>query len=922
MTETKKSSPHVAVSPAGMPKFVAVMKTPASHMIVSRTLAVMLVLLFVAALPAGASLNLRLTKLYSNQVTMKLSKGYLNDDVDTIISTGTDPYFQTRGLSRSLESSEVYLSFDYMSSADVRDLQLFFGSPASEARSAHYGKIAKATTWTTCTIDISAARKNFSWGSAGEVLRLDFGYDAGVTIMLRHLRICRAGNDPWVPTTPMPTDLASIFRLGLPVFNIETVDHEEPTCDYVACPAGSMGAGIRNTTKVPGKLDIYFTDSITPDYSSGEYQQDVSGITFRIRGNTSAYTEKKPYKIKLQKKANLMLRGDNATYKDKDWVLLKDPNLLTLIGCRIGELMGLQWSPRCRYVNVMVNGDYRGMYLLMESVKRNKDARLNVGSDGYVFELDPYWWNEDGQYVNSKFTPSYNYTFKYPDWEDMDEAQTDYIQNVITTYENSVGQATYTKYIDVESFAAWLLGHDLFGTYDSGGSNMYFTKYDSSDTTLIRMANMWDFDSAEMLRDAWSNLHIHRFPQFFESQNKEFARKYVKKWNEIKGTFFTDILDFVDDFAASDEGKAFDNSIKYDNERWDYTNQGLAHEVEQTHNWFDRRKVWLPQAIATIDTAWFVKEQSLAMGGTIRIQAEDYCEGGKEVSYLSHNTTRGSYRADNEGVNMTSGDEYGNGWAIIDMGDGWSKNGLNLTRDEAIEQWGAWYNYTFNAEEDMEIVINLKAGVHWSSYGIISVYGSQSSIVGEPELTNWVKKYTASTLLLLDGEELKPNQTSHPVNTAVDKEAYTALLQDKSQWTANPADDNALWFYPNYNNMSSWASYYQKDVYGEPDNFTVNVSKGQHTICVKSLASQWLFDEMSLEGRQLNAIGKIHTAAFSLRADGTTIHIDLPTPGAVAEVFDFTGRRVYSGTDTAVDVGTPGVYIVRVAGQAKKILVR
>ena len=98
--------------------------------------------------------------------------------------------------------------------------------------------------------------------------------------------------------------LDDIISKGLPVLYIQTVDSEEPTCDYVSAPAGCMGKTIANATKVPGRMIIYQwldeMDSVL--YDSGDYEKDVSGMTIKIRGNTSAYYEKKPYKIKLQKK--------------------------------------------------------------------------------------------------------------------------------------------------------------------------------------------------------------------------------------------------------------------------------------------------------------------------------------------------------------------------------------------------------------------------------------------------------------------------------------------------------------------------------------------------------------------------------------------------------------------------------------------
>ena len=90
-----------------------------------------------------------------------------------------------------------------------------------------------------------------------------------------------------------------------------------------------------------------------------------------------------------------------------------------MIGLKVNDLMGLQWTPKYRFANVVFNGDFRGLYMLMESVERNADCRLNVDKQtGYIVELDAYWWKEK-VYAKASFEEPMNYTFKYPDEDDM-----------------------------------------------------------------------------------------------------------------------------------------------------------------------------------------------------------------------------------------------------------------------------------------------------------------------------------------------------------------------------------------------------------------------------------------------------------------------------------------------------------------------
>ena len=113
-------------------------------------------------------------------------------------------------------------------------------------------------------------------------------------------------------------DLGTIIGLGLPVVEISTQNGEEPSCEMVEHPEDCMGQGITNAKKVMGRLRII--DGEETLYDSGEYLEEGGGITIRIRGNSSAWADKKPYKIKLQKATDLLTRGDNNKYADKEWL--------------------------------------------------------------------------------------------------------------------------------------------------------------------------------------------------------------------------------------------------------------------------------------------------------------------------------------------------------------------------------------------------------------------------------------------------------------------------------------------------------------------------------------------------------------------------------------------------------------------------
>ena len=395
-------------------------------------------------------------------------------------------------------------------------------------------------------------------------------------------------------------ELSEVEHLLLPVLIVETIGHEEPTCDYVFAPEGAFGIGTTNNTKVPGR--VLLVEQGDTLFDSGPYVKNLSGMTIRIRGNTSAYySEKKPFKIKLEKKNDLLCRHDSAFY-DKNWALLRDGDdeLYTMIGNLVNQLVGMPYTPAYRYVNVVVNNDYRGIYMLTETIRRNADCRLNVSSQsGYIIERDAYWWNEA---ICFRTPMGMEFTFKYPDEDDVTEQQTDYIQSVVETMEQSIENGTYDQYIDVRSFAAWMLAHDLLGTNDSGGSNIYLSKYDDSDTTLLQMTTLWDFGSImhQQRRESFSGIHSDSFfyyPRLFSNENPAFLHAYKALWDELSPTVFDDIIAALSDFRSSPTATALQQSRPFEYERWNYTGSSVDNNITSAITWFSNRKRWMTAAI-------------------------------------------------------------------------------------------------------------------------------------------------------------------------------------------------------------------------------------------------------------------------------------------------------------------------------------
>ena len=389
-------------------------------------------------------------------------------------------------------------------------------------------------------------------------------------------------------------DIATVRQTGLWMVEIKTLNNEEPQGQPITHPVNPEVHNYIYTNKVPCRIIITAVNDTL--YDSGEYEKNVSGATIRINGNTTAYYSDElnmPYKLKLQKAADLLCRDDDR-FKDKDWRLLKDAmSLNTIVALKLSQIIGMEWTAQCVPCNVVINGDYRGCYLLIETVKRNNDCRIACDKQqGYIVERDPYWWKEEVYFCTHWYEKAntYRWTWKYPEDEDVTDEKTSYIRDYINAAEQSIINGNYEAFIDPLSFAKWLLTHDILGTWDSGGSNMFFKKYDETSNSRLEMPCVWDFDSSyEMGTGNFSRLHTSSnayFSTLLNSDNRTFANTYVWLWNEYKDVVKEEIIGFINQFALSDEAKALNTSRKLHSQRWKWNDMDVNADIQKVTEWF------------------------------------------------------------------------------------------------------------------------------------------------------------------------------------------------------------------------------------------------------------------------------------------------------------------------------------------------
>ncbi len=121
--------------------------------------------------------------------------------------------------------------------------------------------------------------------------------------------------------------------------------------------------------------DVYFKLTGNSKYKTGLYDGNAK---LRLRGNSTSGLDKRPFKVKLSDKANLLGISDGES---KHWVLLANAVDHTLMRNKLlfdfSGAIGTEYYTKSENVVLIYNGEYYGVYQLCEHV-RISDARIDI----------------------------------------------------------------------------------------------------------------------------------------------------------------------------------------------------------------------------------------------------------------------------------------------------------------------------------------------------------------------------------------------------------------------------------------------------------------------------------------------------------------------------------------------------------------
>ncbi len=298
------------------------------------------------------------------------------------------------------------------------------------------------------------------------------------------------------------------------------------------------------------------------------------------------------------------LINSGSEYSHKEWVLLNTGNSLNdFLGETISSNSNVEWVTHGIYINLILNGDYKGIYTLVEPVSQSTSRGL-VGEDGVIYENDVYFWNSDNIYfrLNSQMIQM-AYTFKYPKMDSSKDERLievhEYMQEFVDLLEDNDEKAW--EYADLDNFTSYMIAKDLIVDCDAVGSNIYYYVEDfySDDKSKLKIGPLWDFEwlgkivcyGEKYTSNDYSPQHNTAYLPFVD--NKEFIGAYWNKWEILSVDILDNIYSSIDDLY-SNQGEAINKSRYLNSLRWsDGSYQTIEDEISLAKDWLYKQVEFL-----------------------------------------------------------------------------------------------------------------------------------------------------------------------------------------------------------------------------------------------------------------------------------------------------------------------------------------
>lgn len=367
---------------------------------------------------------------------------------------------------------------------------------------------------------------------------------------------------------------------------------------YIDVASGSMTyIHAKKTHKETGVLRLYDADG------SQLYSGKLDKI--RGRGNSTWYEEKKPYNLTFSQEVDLL--GMGAAQK---WILLaeamNDLNIRNKIVCDFSAKVGLPYSPECEWVDLYLNGEYAGLYLLCEKNEIHPE-RVDISRTGsFLISMEgekelqeqkiPYVSLGTPQVLRMRYASMTDEQL-HQIWLRLSRA----LSNADGV--DPVSRKHWQELIDLDSWVKKYLIEEIFANPDGERVSQFFYMDGGDPSGKIFAGPIWDYDFALGGEDYWmrnfpSFLIMGKayredeiiLPMFYELNAKpEFQKRLAEIYEE---TYLPELEKItqteLDAYFAKIEKASLANAV-----RWDISADSVYRDAEFIRTFLQRRMDFL-----------------------------------------------------------------------------------------------------------------------------------------------------------------------------------------------------------------------------------------------------------------------------------------------------------------------------------------
>jgi hypothetical protein len=353
-----------------------------------------------------------------------------------------------------------------------------------------------------------------------------------------------------------------------------------------------------NNSPIISKEKYIKADIKTFDPNNNKYNIDTR-TEIRGRGNSTWRYSKKPYRLKFFEKTSLF--GYPA---EKSWVLIAnwlDPTLImNTVAFEYGYRLGLPYTNHSTHVEVFINGNYEGNYMLTEQIQA-KENRVDINKQmGFLVELDSYY-----DAVPKFRTKKLNLPvmIKSPEEGDIQFVKDDLNALEASLFDPAFPNTDYQDMININMLIDYMLISEIVKNQEiQGPKSVYMYKKDQTPGAKICLGPLWDYDWAfgysgqgkeftyffvpdQMILNSnyKGNQNGYKFFCRF-LDDPDFRTRYKARWNKLYMANKLNMNSFIDKLANNLHKSHIQNFKRWPN--------GMIYEDE-----ISKMKEWLNDRI-------------------------------------------------------------------------------------------------------------------------------------------------------------------------------------------------------------------------------------------------------------------------------------------------------------------------------------